>query len=475
MDENEKNKKKASGKKPDTDAGKEHKKNWRELQATTGDIRSFFSENVLLRHNVITGKPEIRVPPADAFTHAAMLRYPNGLTALDEWRSATQWFAVTDRFVNTVVQVISITKEARTKDVWTVIESDFAPLYNPLKQYLDHLPPPRADRNAILDLAMTVTVKGGTAEQAAFYVYLRKWLVGMVAGWVDEQAVNQSILVLVGRQGIYKTTWFNNLMPPELQPYFHSNTSFGNMTKDEVLKLSQYGLICCEELDTLKPSEMNRLKWAVTTPYTDERQAYAHHSERRKHIASYCGTGNNVEFINDVTGSRRWLPFEVESIASPYDHPIDHDAIFAEAYQLYKQGFQYWFSEEESAQHEAHNERFKVVSMEEQAISRRYRQPLAGEKGEFVSCADIMQAIGNPLMQQMTLNGLGRAMRALKFERVRSHGQRGYRVVAYTPEEIKANSSLLAYDAVPEITEIPEIPEAPDDLDDPNDANDTIF
>ena len=86
---------------------------------------------------------------------------------------------------------------------------------------------------------------------------------------------------------------------PVLKMFFHSNTSFGNMTKDEVLKLSMYGLICCEELDTMKPSEMNRLKWAVTTTVTDERRAYAHYAERRNHIASYCGTGNNIQFIDD--------------------------------------------------------------------------------------------------------------------------------------------------------------------------------
>jgi hypothetical protein len=77
-------------------------------------------------------------------------------------------------------------------------------------------------------------------------------------------------------------------LPPVLKMFFHSNTSFGNMTKDEVLKLSMYGLICCEELDTMKPSEMNRLKWAVTTTVTDERRPYAHYAERRNHITDTC-------------------------------------------------------------------------------------------------------------------------------------------------------------------------------------------
>ena len=237
------------------------------------------------------------------------------------------------------------------------------------------------------------------------------------------------------------------------------------MTKDEVLKLSQYGLICCEELDTMKPSEMNRLKWAVTTPVTDERKPYAHYSERRKHIASYCGTGNNVQFIDDSTGTRRWLPFEVESIVNPREHPFDHDAVFAEAYELYRDGFQYWFNEGEMQVLQRHNERFEVAKPELELISKYYRLPREDEHGEFVSNTEIMQTIGGNLMPRLTANNLGRAMTALGFRRMRSHGQRGYTVVAYTADDIKANKSVLAYDAKPES----------DAEEEACDTNDTIF
>ena len=454
-------------KKAATDEGgeKEHKKNWREVYATKKEIRQMLSDNVFLRYNVILGRGEFRVPMQDEFDAASRMYYPSGSSPLDEWRSGTRWYLVNDRFFNSLVQLLSEWKDVRERDLWGVIGSDFVPLYNPFTEYLDHLPPPDQTRGAIFELSMMVTVKGGIEEQTLFYMYLRKWLVGMVAGWIDEAEVNNCILVLVGRQGIFKTTWFNSLLSPELQPYFHSNTSFGNMTKDEVLKLSQYGLICCEELDTMKPAEMNRLKWAVTTPVTDERKPYAHYSERRKHIASYCGTGNNVQFIDDSTGTRRWLPFEVESIKNPREHPIDHDAVFAEAYEDYRNGFQYWFDDEEMQVLQRHNERFEVAKPELELINKYFRIPKENERGEFVSNTEIMQTIGGNLMPRLTSNNLGRAMTALGFKRMRSHGQRGYTVVAYSPEDIKANKSVLAYDARPES----------DPEENTSDTNDTIF
>ena len=84
--------------------------------------------------------------------------------------------------------------------------------------------------------------------QMRFAEYLTKWLVGMVAGWVDDSVVNNVILVLIGEQGSYKTTWFNYLLPPELRSYFYTKTNANRMGRDDLLTLAQYGLVCCEEL-----------------------------------------------------------------------------------------------------------------------------------------------------------------------------------------------------------------------------------
>ena len=160
--------------------GKEHKPNWRETHASTEDIQQFLCDNILLRHNVITGKEEFRVPERDEFAALGM-RYPTGATPLDEWRGC-DWQQVSDRLVNSLWNMLSVGKDVSQKNIWTVIGSDYVPLYNPFSQYLSRLPPWDEDTNPILNLALTVTVKGGQEENLLFYVCLRKWLVAMVAG-----------------------------------------------------------------------------------------------------------------------------------------------------------------------------------------------------------------------------------------------------------------------------------------------------
>ena len=396
---------------------KERKPNWREQLATVDDIKAFLADRILLRHNVITGRVEYRLP--SSYDH-----------------DGTEWQPINDRIVNSLWTELSAQKPARVQDIYRVIESDFTPNYNPFRFYLDHLP--KWDgQNHIMAMSVSVSIKGSVNEQMLFADYLTKWLVGMVAGWIDPSVVNNVILVLIGEQGSYKTTWFNYLLPPQLSSYFYTKTNANRMGRDDLLTLAQYGLICCEELDTMNPRELNQLKAAVTMPSIDERAAYAHFHEHRKHIASFCGTGNNVQFLSDPTGNRRWLPFEVESIESPREHPFDYEGIYSQAYALYNAGFRYWFSREEILKLQEHNKAFESPNLEQELVHLYFRKPVGVEGGIFMSTARAMQIVSANISQKLNTTLLGRAFNTLGFKRVKYSGQRGFIVIQRTGEEIQ--------------------------------------
>ena len=401
---------------------KEHKKPWREYTATVEDIQNFLMDRVLLRHNVITGRVEFRIPDTD------------------------NWQPISDRIVNSLWAELSATKTVRVQDMYRVIESDFVPEFHPFRFYLEHLPPWNGE-DYILAMSVSVSVKGGVEEQLLFAEYLRKWLVGMVAGWVDESVVNNVILVLIGEQGSYKTTWFNHLLPPALRQYFYTKTNAQRMGRDDLLTLAQYGLVCCEELDTMRPSELNQLKAAVTMPSIDERAAYAHFHEHRKHIASFCGTGNNVQFLSDPTGNRRWLPFEVESITSPREVPFDYEGIYAQAYALYREGFRFWFSREEILKLAVHNRQFETPRLEEELVQLYFRTPGQNEPGEFVSVAYALQLISANISQKLSTVALGRAFVNQGFQKKTYRNVRGYVVVRRSAEEMLSIRRLMAHGA----------------------------
>ena len=333
----------------------------------------------------------------------------------------------------------------RVQDIYRVIESDFVPDFHPFKHYLEHLPPWNGE-NHILAMSTTVMVKGDVDEQLLFADYLTRWLVGMVAGWVDDTVVNNVILVLIGEQGSYKTTWFNYLLPPELSQYFYTKTNANRMGRDDLLTLAQYGLVCCEELDTMRPSELNQLKAAVTMPSIDERAAYAHFHEHRKHIASFCGTGNNAQFLSDPTGNRRWLPFEVDSILSPRENPFDYAGIYSQAYALYQQGFQFWFGQTDIQRLAVHNRQFETPQIEQELVDVFFRKPLDKEVGEYMPVSRAMQVIGGSITQHINASRLGQAFMSQGFEFKRTSHSRGYIVVQRDAGEIKSHLTKLAED-----------------------------
>ena len=258
------------------------------------------------------------------------------------------------------------------------------------------------------------------------------------------------MLVFIGEQGLYKTTWFSMLLPPELHDYFRIKVNANKVSKDDLITLSQYGLVCYEELDTMRPTEVNTMKSVVTMPAIDERRPFGHYTEHMSHVASFCGTGNNVQFLNDATGNRRWLPFLVERIDDPRAHPFNHAGIFAQAYALYRQGFRHYFTKAEEERLKAHNRTFETPCSEQEAISKHFRLPNGGEHGEFYTATDIQLVISEGPALRFPVEKIGSAMKVLGFAGYRSHGRRGYRVVRYKIDEIEANRRLLASDAEPE-------------------------
>ena len=399
--------------------------------ATADEIRSFLDSRVRLRFNELTRRTEI-------------------CTISDDGKAASAFEPVTDRKVNTLWAEMASGRNVRISDLYHVIESDYATPWHPLVAYLDSLPEWNAATcpDYLRQLSATITVKTDAAHreemQELFHTYLTKWMVGMIAAWKDERVVNNVILVLIGHQGAYKTTWLNLLLPPELQKYFYTKTDASRLTKDDRITLAQYALVCYEELDSMRPFEMSQLKAMVTAPHINERAAYAHFHEHRKHIASFCGTGNSVQFLTDPTGTRRWLPVEVEHIVSPREQPFNYTGIYSQALALYRSGFRYWFTPDDIRRLTDHNRKFETPCLEKELALLYFRLPMKQELGEFMSVARALQVIGTGITQKLSAVQLGRALKELGFRQVKYKNVRGYIVKQRTALEIQDALTSMA-------------------------------
>ena len=418
--------------------------------ASIKDIQDWLTEkNVRIRHNLITRKREMGTPSnlplyGEALQTSLYKKNAPVTPSIEGGGQGGGSTELTDQHVNSLYCrfCLDTGRQAKISDFYIIIESDFYPEYHPLKEYLEGLPAWNGI-DYIDQVASMVHVAGCTQEM--HNRFFKQWLVAMVAAWLEPDKTNHEILTYIGPQGIYKSTFVRHLLPPQLSGYFSTKNFAGRMSKDDRLELTEMALISLEELDSLQPAELNQLKAITTDPMVNERAAFARYKERRAHIASFCGTGNNPRFLTDLTDNRRWLPFLVRDIDSPWTHPMPYDGMYSQAYTLYRTGFRYWFDADDNAELQRHNRQFEEPCMEEELIATYLRVPYGDEVGEFLTATRIIELIGGAVKRPLSAKKVALCMNRLGFEARRIRNVRGWNVVILTGTDIKEEQRLNAH------------------------------
>ena len=327
---------------------------------------------------------------------------------------------MTDYKLNSIYRDLKLNRiKTSASELKAIINSDFVPIFNPFKDYFENLPQWDGQTDYIAQLATTVS----TTNDQLWEKCLRKWLVAMVGSAIQEEIVNHTVVVFSGPQGIGKSTWILNLVPTELKNYVFSGT-INPSSKDTLVQISECLLINMDELETMSKAQIGELKEMCTKAAIRIRRAYGFHVENMPRRASFSGSVNDKEFLNDATGSRRFLTFEVGRIQ--YNHGISMDQVFSQAYALLKTGFQFWFDGAEIHEIAANNEQFQSVPFEEDLLLSHY-QPVAKEEATlFLSTTDIASNLAEHRKFNITAStklNLGRALHKHKFVRVKKKGR----------------------------------------------------
>lgn len=420
------------------------------------ELKTMMSERVQTRFNCITGKYECR------WLERMEDDQPVEVPGSKEF--AREWHDMSDREENTLWRLVCPKGERRMGELLNVLYSDASPRCNPLQQYiLDSVEHLDFEEDTIAELASHVHVilprtaddeGAGEAdylrrcqeEQQRFVDHFKRWLVGMVASVTFDEVVNNVVLVLIGEQGTYKSTFFARLLPPELRQYFMVKTDNTLLGKDDRMQLARNMLICLEEIDALSIKELNQLKAMITMPVIKDRPAYARNYVNLPRIASLCATGNNESFLNDPTGSRRWLPFLIDQIDDPRTYDINYEKLYSQAFYLANtKDYRYWFTQDEIKEQNEHNKRFETECIEEQLIMKYYAMPTSSDTGVYLTSSEILEKINGGIKKPLSNQRIGRVMKKLDFPLKRIRGVNKYLVkeLQYADiQEIKSREVL---------------------------------
>ena len=409
-----------------------HRRNSHEnSMITIAKIRQWLSEHVEVLYNVVTDQTMIQIMHKE------------------------EWIVVDDRILATLRSQIAIDTDKRVlkNDVYDVIKSDFARLVHPVRDYLNNLPPwDGINRVAELSrhLHAEAVVPGQTDEEAqqALCWALHKWHCAAVGTWLDDSVTNHEVFVLIGKQGIYKTTCFRFLLPPDLRSYFWENAHNAFSSKDDHIALSENCLTVIEEVEATGSHELSELKSLITSDIVKERRPYARFREAKHRLASFCATGNQQHFLTDDTGNRRWLCFKVSHIDDPRTWDINYPQLYAQLVQEFQAGFRYWFDAQDEQRVELLNQPFRVESDEEQLIHTRLRIPKEGEPVKLMNAATICQLLnGGRVGFPLSSRKISMAMRKIGFAVRHTRNGTFYVVFEIPYDQIQSHLAAVSYEA----------------------------
>lgn len=363
-------------------------------------IQAFLSANYEFKFNSITQRLLVRIRGADTHFH-----YLNSYE------------------FNTILRKIKTQNIGCSKDtLFMILRSDFVPQFDPYLEYLESLPEWNGV-DYIAQLASSVTV----TQPTHFEKCLRKWLVGMVATLLDENVSNQTAIIFSGAQGIGKTTWFHTILPNEFQEFIHEGY-VQTKDKESSVKLSECVLILMDELENLTEKNIDGVKQLMTQKGTNLRRAYTPITQYYRSRASFAGTVNRKHFLKDLTGNRRFLCFE--AINFNLNHNIPHDQLFSQAVHLFKNGFQYWFDQEEIADLDRMNAEFRDISVEEESFVNHFMigDPQDAES-QFLTTTQLhQQLVLKTGHKSLSIQQMGHVLREMKVPRIKRNGVYGYSV-----------------------------------------------
>lgn len=228
--------------------------------------------------------------------------------------------------------------------------------FNPVSSYLMGL---RWDRQPRLD---TLFIDYLGAEDTPYTrAVTRKAFVAAVTRAIVPGRKYDNMLILCGPQGIGKSTildkmsrgWFND-----------SIRTFEGKEASELLQ--GVWIVEIAELDAFRQSDVSRIKQFLSQTTDRYRQAYGRNVSEFKRRCVFFGTCNNIDFLQDTTGNRRFWPVDTR-VQKPVKDVFNDltsaeiDQIWAEAYFRYVTGEQIFLTgdvaEAAATRQEAHRER----------------------------------------------------------------------------------------------------------------------
>ena len=209
----------------------------------------------------------------------------------------------------------------------------------------------------------------GVEETTVAQLITKLFFVGAVAKAHNPKTKFDFVLDLVGGQGAGKTTFLQKIAP--LGYYTDQFSTFDN--KDDYAVMRRALIINDDEMTATNNASFEILKKFITLQEFEYRKPYGHQAERFDKNFVMARTTNELYYLKDKTGERRFLPLHVSKSRQKH-HPVTDltddyvKQCWGEAMQLYKDGFSFALTNEQEEELDEHRQNFMYTDELEDKI-----------------------------------------------------------------------------------------------------------
>ena len=275
------------------------------------------------------------------------------------------------------------------KDIMRYVNSNDITLYDPMDDFLEHLP--KWDgKDRVEPLARRIKTD---YEEWPHLFHI--WMRSMVAMWKGKGQLTGNALVplLIGRQGCGKSSFCRILLPREQREYYNDRINFKN-EHDLNLGLTSFALINLDEFDKITKRQQVVLKYLLTTSDVKYRPPYGTAYSSHRRYASFIGTTNELMPLTDPTGSRRFICVMVDGNVD-FETPIEYGQLYAQLkYEVEQQRERYFLTKDEEAALMHHNLRYQQMNGLNEMLLSIFEKPAGNpkdnpENGQWLSVKEI--------------------------------------------------------------------------------------
>ena len=298
-------------------------------------IDIFLNSNYELRKNVMRGVAEYRMRTGHGFAFQDL---------------------TTEARNSITIRALSQGIKCWDKDIMRYVNSNDIQLYDPMDDFLEHLP--KWDGK---DRVETLARRVRTDYEDWPHLF-HIWMRSMVAMWKGKGQLTGNALVplLIGRQGCGKSSFCRILLPYAQRDYYNDRINFKN-ENDLNLGLTSFALINLDEFDKITQRQQIVLKYLVSTSDIKYRPPYGAAYAAHRRYASFIGTTNEPMPLTDPSGSRRFICVNVDGDID-FTTPVEYKQLYAQLKYEVEQQQRYFLTKDEEAALMQHNLHYQQVS-----------------------------------------------------------------------------------------------------------------